>query len=365
MLLNIIEQKMRQRGGGGGLLRGRVKVDDLALMTRQFSTLIKAKIQVVQSLGALQDQVENETLQLVLGEIKQKVNEGASLSQALGDYPKVFDSVYVNMVDAGESSGTLDMVLLRLADFTEAQVRLKNKVKGAMIYPVIMIVVGALLIGIIFTAVIPKIAKFFTNSKKALPVQTEVAIWISEFLQHYWWACLLGVFAFYWLFKKWSQTKGGMYRWHKVLLKSPYVGELVIMINISRFCSTLATLLNAGVPILVCMKIVKNLIPNVILKGAVEDAKENIAEGRNLAPPLKESGFFPPMVTHMIAIGEQSGELLPMLKIIAENYEEQVNTRLNGLTSFLGPIMIVAMGVIIGFVVFAVVVPMVELNRLN
>ena len=366
MLIEIQERKVKQGGVGGFPLTfgSRVKVEDLALMTRQFSTLIKANIQVVQALEALQDQVDNDTLQLVLAELKQKVNEGISLSKALSEYPKIFDSIYVNMVDAGEASGTLDVVLLKLADFTESRVRLKNKIFGAMLYPTIMVIAGTVLISIIFTVVIPKITKIFTNTRKKIPIATEIAIGISEFLQNYWWASILGIFILYGLFKKWSQTQRGMYRWHQCLLKIPQLGKLVIMINIGRFCSTLATLLNAGVPILTCMKIVKNLIPNVIFKDAIEEAKENIAKGQTMTEPLKKSGFFPPMVTHMISLGEKSGELRPMLKIIAENYEDQVKTRLDGLTSILEPIMIVAMGVVVLFIVFAVIIPILELNKL-
>ena len=365
MLMGIKEQKVRQSGAGISLnLGGRVSADDLALMTQQFSTLIQAKIQVVQALDALQDQVENATLQLALAEVKQKVNEGMALSKALESYPKIFDSVYVNMVDAGEASGTLDVVLMRLAEFTQARVRLKNKIRGAMMYPVIMMIVGTILISIIFTAVIPKIAKVFANTKKQLPLPTEIAIWISDFLVSYWWACLIGAGASWWLFVKWSQASKGKYRWHRWQLKLPHFGELVKMINIGRFCSTLATLLNAGVPILTGMKIVKNLIPNVVLKDAIESARENIAEGQSMVDPLKKSGFFPPLVTHMISLGEKSGELRPMLQIVAENYQDQVTTRLDGLTSILEPIMIVIMGLVVGLTVFAVILPMLELNKL-
>ena len=366
MLIEIRERKVKQKGEDhfSFSLGTRVSVEDLSLMTRQFSTLITAKIQVVQALEALQDQVDNETLQLVLAELKQKVNEGSSLSKALSEYPKIFDSIYVNMVDAGEASGTLDVILLKLADFTESRVRLKNKILGAMMYPIIMMVIGTILISVIFTVIIPKITRIFTNTKKQIPIQTEIAIGISEFLQNYWWACILGSFTSYWLFKKWSQTPRGKYRWHQFQLKIPHLGKLVTMINVGRFCSTLATLLNAGVPILTCMNIVKNLIPNVIFKDAIEDAKENIAKGQSMIEPLKKSGF-PPMVTHMISLGEKSGEIRPMLKIIAENYEDQVNSRLNGLTSILEPIMMVAMGAVVGFVVFAVIIPMLELNKLS
>lgn len=369
MLLEIKEQKAKSnKNPGGGMslsFGGGVNVEELALMTRQFSTLVKARIQIVQALSALVDQVDNAQLKLVLSEVKQKVNEGSSLSKAMAEYPKIFSTVYTNMVDAGESSGTLDVVLLRLADFTEAQVKLKNKIKSAMMYPVIMMLVGSAMIGVIFTVVIPKITKIFINSKKAIPTTTQIAIAISNFLQDYWMVIIAAVPVSIWLFRKWASTKKGERIWHKFLLKAPVLGNLVTMINLSRFCSTLATLLSSGVPILTAMRIVKNLIPNVVLKDVVEKSREFVQEGKSIVPPLKDSGHFPPMVTHMIALGEKSGELEPMLKIVSENYEDQVNNKLEGLTSILEPIMMVALGGVVGFVVFAVIIPMLELNKLN
>ncbi|MBI2521173.1 MAG: type II secretion system inner membrane protein GspF [Bdellovibrio sp.] len=365
MLIEIREQKAEAANKGQITFGSKIKVEDLALLTRQFSTLIKAKIQIVESLSALTDQADNPKLKVILAEVRQKVNEGSSLARALADYPKVFDNVYVNMVEAGESSGTLDIVLLRLADFTESQVKLKNKIKGAMIYPVIMIVFGSVMMGIIFAFVIPKITKIFITMKKELPVTTKICIWISGTIQNYWWAILLSLFLGYIVFKKYTNTESGQSQWHRLLLKMPQVGTLVTMINVSRFCSTLATLLNSGVPILTSMKIVKNLISNVHIQNAVEDAKISIAEGGSLAIPLTKSHLFPSMVTHMIGLGEKSGELEPMLQIIAENYDDQVNSKLAGLTSVLEPVMMVAMGSAVAFIVFSVVVPLMNLNSLR
>ncbi|HAZ12409.1 MAG: type II secretion system protein GspF [Bdellovibrionales bacterium GWA2_49_15] len=365
MLIEIREQKAEVAQKGQITFGGKIKVEDLALLTRQFATLIKAKIQIVESLSALTDQADNPKLKVILAEIRQKVNEGSSLARALADYPKVFDNVYVNMVEAGESSGTLDIVLLRLADFTESQVKLKNKIKGAMIYPIIMILFGSIMMGIIFAFVIPKITKIFISMKKELPLPTKICIWISSTIQNYWWAILLSVFLSYIAFKKYTSTEGGQSKWHSLLLKLPQVGTLVTMINVSRFCSTLATLLNSGVPILTSMKIVKNLISNVHIQNAVEDAKISIAEGGTLAIPLNKSHLFPSMVTHMIGLGEKSGELEPMLQIIAENYDDQVDSKLAGLTSVLEPVMMVAMGCAVAFIVFSVVVPLMNLNSLR
>jgi general secretion pathway protein F len=366
MLISISEQKSGSGKEKSALNFGdKVSVDDLALMTRQLATLVKAKIQIVEALSALMDQTDNAKLRVILSEVRGKVNEGVSLAQALGDYPKVFDNVYVNMVEAGEQSGNLEVVLIRLADFTSAQLALKNRIKGAITYPAIMVFVGALMFGIIFTFVIPKITKIFKSQDKALPWMTEVCIFISDLFIGYWWLMIIGSFASFYLFKRYIMTKKGEAWWHKMLLKMPIVGNLSTMINVSRFCSTLATLLNSGVPILTALSIVKNLVANVHMAKAVEEARVQIKEGGSMSAPLKESGLYPSMVTHMITLGEKSGELEPMLQIVSENYEDRVNNDLNGLTSTLEPIMMVIMGAAVAFVVFSVVVPMMDLNSFN
>lgn len=367
MLIDIREQKAQGTSGGSSLLqlRGSVNVEDLAMMTRQLATLIKAKIQIVEALAALVDQVDNATLRLVLADLRQKVNEGASLAKALQDHPKVFNSVYVNMVEAGEASGTLEIVLLRLADFTEAQVKLKNKIKGAMTYPVIMAVFGFAMMNVIFIFVIPKMAKIFTSTKRELPFITKVCIWISEFLQNYWWLMIAAIVGGAFLINKYLNTPTGRAQWHTIQLKLPVLGMLIKMINVSRFCSTLGTLMNSGVPILTAMNIVKNLIPNVHMKDAVEKARISVSEGASITAPLIASGYFPALVTHMIRLGERSGELEPMLKIISENYEDQVESKISGLTSILEPIMMICLGVAVGFIVFAVVIPMMDLNKIS
>ena len=363
MLIDIKEKKSKSGTGTSISFGKKVSVNDLAMMTKQLATLVRAKIQIVEALSALQDQVDNEHLKIVLSEVKQEVNEGASLANALSKHPKVFSNVYVNMVEAGEESGNLEVVLLRLADFTEAQMRLQTRVKSAMIYPMIMISVGTLLISGIFIFVIPKLAKIFTSKKMELPLPTKICLMISDFMQNYWWSLPIIAIFLYWTFKKWKGTKGGERSWHGLLLKMPIIGPLVKMINVSRFCSTLGTLMNSGVPIITSLKIVKNLIPNVHLKDAIEESSDSVQEGRSLAIPLKESGHFPSMVTHMITLGERSGELEEMLAIVSDNYEDQVNARIEGLTATLEPIMIVVMGGAVFFIVFSVIMPMMELNK--
>lgn len=366
MLIDIKEQKSDSEKKSTTLnFGGGVGTEDLSLMTRQLATLIKAKIQIVEAFSALIDQTENQRLKVVLSEVRGKVNEGSSLAKALSDYPKIFNNVYVNMVEAGESSGTLEVVLMRLADFTEAQVKLKNKLKGAMTYPLIMVVVGSVMMGIIFIFVIPKITKIFVSMKRELPLQTKICIWISDFLQNYWWAVIVGIFGLYYMLNRYVNSKSGRSKWDRLVLKLPIVGQLVTMVNVSRFCSTLATLLNSGVNILTSMKIVKNLISNVHMQAAVEESRMQIQEGASMCGPLVKSKLFPSMVTHMIRLGEKSGEMEEMLEIVADNYEDQVDAKLSGLTSVLEPIMMVGMGLAVAFIVFSVVVPMMELNTIR
>ncbi|HLW56603.1 MAG TPA: type II secretion system inner membrane protein GspF [Bacteriovoracaceae bacterium] len=367
MLIEIKEQKAQGTSGKPSLFRlgGTVPVDDLAMMTRQLATLIRAKIQIVEALSALTDQVDNATLRLILADLKQKVNEGSSLAKALQDHPKVFNSIFVNMVEAGEASGTLEVVLLRLADFTEAQVKLKNKIRGAMTYPVLMGVFGFVMMNVIFIFVIPQIAKIFTSMKRELPLITKICIDISNFLVNYWWAAFGALFLTVFITHRYINTQSGQARWHSLQLRLPLLGTLTQMINVSRFCSTLGTLLNSGVPILTALTIVKNLIPNVHMKEAVEKARISVSEGASLTGPLIQSGYFPSLVTHMIRLGERTGELEPMLKIISENYEDQVQSKINGLTSVLEPVMMICLGGAVGFIVFAVVIPMMNLNSLR
>ena len=363
MLLDVHEKKSKQTRGGGVTFGKKVGIEDLSLMTRQLATLVRAKIQIVEALSALQDQIENEHLKIVLSEVKQDVNEGASLAKAFGKHPKIFTNVYVNMVDAGEESGNLEVVLLRLADFTEAQMKLVNKIKGAMMYPIIMMVVGSVLISGIFIFVIPKLAKIFVSMKMELPLPTRLCIAISKYMQTYWWSIPLILFCIFWIFNKWKSSQKGEAKWHKITLNVPVFGTIVKMVNVSRFCSTLATLLSSGVPILTSLKIVKNLIANVHMKEAVERASEAVQEGISMATPLAESGHFPSMVTHMITLGERSGELEEMLGIVSENYEDQVDSKVNGLTTTLEPIMIIVMGITVLFIVLSVILPMMQLNQ--
>lgn len=366
MLISIKEEKADSSKDANKISFGKkVNITDIALMTRQLATLLKAKIQVVQALSALVDQTDNPHLRVILSDVRQKVNEGSSLSDAIAEYPKVFDNVYINMVDAGEQSGTLELVLLRLAEFSEAQVKLTAKIKGAMTYPMIMVVFGTIMMAVIFTFVIPQITKIFVKQKKKLPMPTEIAIFISDMFTNYWWAMIIVAFLSYIAFFKYIRTVKGEAKWHAFLLKVPFIKDVVMMINVSRFCQTLSTLMESGVPILMAMKIVSNIVSNVHMRKAVNDARINITEGGSIADPLAESGLFPKMVTHMIKLGEKSGEVEEMLGIVAENYETELNTKLGKLTTILEPIMLICMGMAVLFIIFAVVMPMMEMTKIG
>ena len=343
---------------------GRVGPRDLAVATRQLAVLTHAGVPLVEALTALVDQVEHDRLKRVLGDVKQRVNEGGSLADALAAHPRVFSTLYVNMIRAGETSGALEIVLVRLADFTESQARLRSKIAGTMAYPIAMMVIGTLIMGILFTVVIPKITQIFENTSATLPWYTALTIGISSFAARWWWAILLVLAAAAYGFARWRGTPAGRAAWDRAVLRAPILGPIVRQIAIGRFARTLSTLLKSGVPLLTAMDIVKNILGNTRLAEVVDQARDAIREGESIAAPLKRSGEFPPLVHHMVAIGERSGALEEMLANVADAYEDQVETTIGALTSLLEPVMIVAMGGVVAFIVFSVLMPILQINNL-
>lgn len=367
MVTQIAEKTTAKSGGGSGFSigGGKVKVQDIALMTRQLASLIKANIPLVEALTALVEQTDNEKLKVVLDEVKQDVNEGVGLSKAMSKHPRVFDNIYINMIDAGESSGTLGLVMLKLADLKEGQMRLKRKVTSAMTYPTLMLTVSLLIVIGLFGFVIPKMTKIFESMKKPMPAFTKFLLGISEFLTQHWFIIAVSIVIAFVLFRRYIKTEKGHEKWDRFKLTAPIIGTLVRMIEITRFTSTMATLLATGVPILTCMNISRNLVENLWIKRAIENARANVTEGQSIADPLKRSGEFPPLVIHMIAIGEKTGELPEMLENVASGYEEQVGAKIDGMTSLLEPAMIIFMGAIVVTVVIAVFVPLMDMSNIN
>lgn len=344
---------------------GKVSASDVALATRQLASLVKANIPLVDALSALLDQSEQPQLKAVLSQIRQDVNEGASLARALGKHPKVFDNIYINMVEAGEASGTLGLVLLKLADLKESQMRLLSKIRSASTYPVLMMAVSSVMMIVIFTVVIPKITKVFESSKKPLPAMTKLMMTISEIVTDWWYILIIAMIFGVISLLRYIKTEKGLLVWDRFRLNVRIFGPIVRMIAITRFASTLATLLASGVPIVAALNIAKNLVGNIHIANAIAQARENITEGQSIAEPLRRSGEFPPMVIHMISIGEKTGELPDMLRNIAETYEEQVNTKIEGMTSLVEPVMIIGMGVVVGIIVFSVFMPIMEMSDIR
>lgn len=354
-----------QSSGGVPFIGNRVGVRDISLMTRQLASLVKANIPLVEALTALVDQTEHERLKVVLDQVRQDVNEGTSLAKATGKHPKVFDTIFVNMIEAGESSGTLNLVLIRLADLKEAQMRLRGKVISGMTYPALMMAVATFLMLAIFTFVIPKLAKVFESMNKPMPATTKALIIISDAVVNYWYLFGLAIFMSLALFRRYIATTSGRAWWDAFKLKLPVLGPLIRMIAVTRFSSTMSTLLSSGVPILTSMAIARNLVDSVPIAAAISNARENITEGQSIADPLRKSGEFPPLMIHMISIGEKTGELSDMLDNVAETYEEQVNGRIDAMTALIEPMMIIGMGVVVGFIVFSVFTPLLEISNIN
>ena len=345
-------------------LRRRISSEDIAITTRQLAVLVGAGVPLVEALGALIDQVDHERMKRVVSDVRQRVNEGASLADAMAGHPKAFSTLYVNMIRAGESSGALEVVLVRLADFTEGQARLRSKVLGTLTYPAAMLLIGAVIMAILFSVVIPKVVKIFDDTKIVLPWTTRGLIAFTSFVHDFWWALALVTGGAVWGLLRWRETEAGRAAWDRWVLGVPIFGTLIRQVAIARFSRTLSTLLKSGVPLLTALDIVKNVVGNVRLATVIDEARTAIQEGESIAAPLRRSGEFPPLVYHMVAIGERSGALEEMLTNVANAYESQVDTKIGALTSLLEPLLIVGMGVVVSFIVFSILMPILEINNL-
>lgn len=340
----------------------RPSLNDVAVTTRQLATLIKAGIPLFESLTALIDQTENEALKRALTQVREQIREGTSFAKALEAHPSIFPPLYINMVRAGEASGMLQKVLERITGFLEAQAKLRGKVSSAMAYPALMALLGVSLVSVLMVAVVPNVTSIFASMDQALPWYTASLIFVSDILSGYWWLFLGLIIVAIWGFRRWVRTPAGRLKWHGIVLRIPVVGKLVRMIAIARFSRTLATLLGAGVALLGAMDIVKNVLGNAVLEKVVSDAIGSIKEGQSIAEPLKRSGQFPPIVTHMITIGEKSGQLEEMLENVSNAYDLEVETRVQVLTSLLEPLMIVFMGGAVGFIAFSILMPLIQMS---
>jgi general secretion pathway protein F len=340
-----------------------VKAEDVALATRQLATLIRSGIPLVEALTALIDQIEQPDLQNAFTQARDKVNEGSTFADALKAHPKIFSHLYINMVAAGEASGTLEVVLARLADFLEDQAQLRGKVSGALIYPAVLVLFAGSLVTYMMTGVVPQVVGIFEDFNQVLPWYTRLLIFTSDMMLGYWWLWIGMIGGGIYSFRRWISTTKGRRRWDSFVLTSPLFGKLMTMVAISRFSRTLATLLQSGVPILQSMEITRNVLGNVVLMEIVEGARDNVREGESIAKPLKASGRFPPLVTHMIAIGERSGQLEEMLEHVARSYDQQVEVRVNTMTRLLEPLVIIIMGGAVLFIAMSILMPLLQINE--
>ncbi|HTA19374.1 MAG TPA: type II secretion system F family protein, partial [Polyangia bacterium] len=320
----------------GGLVQ-RVQPQEVAVFTRQLATLLRAGIPLAEALSALSEQSENKRFEVILTGVRQKVNEGGSLAETLAKHPKIFPELYTNMVRSGEAAGNLDAVLARLADFLDAQHALRSKVSSAMTYPIIMMVLGSGIMGLLMVVVVPKITSIFEDVGKSLPWNTNLLIFASDVISGYWWLLFIVGGLGYWGFRLWVRRPKGRQAVDRLKLRLPLVGPLVRYVGVARFSRTLATMLAAGVPVLTALEIVKRVLNNVVLEKVVEEARDAIREGESIAAPLKRSGQFPSMMVHMVAVGERSGQLETMLENVAVAYERDVDGKVAKLTTVLSP----------------------------
>ncbi len=347
--------QMPKLGGPG------VTTKDLAIFTRQFATMISAGLPLVQCLDILAKQSSKPSFGRVISEVTREVEAGATLSDALGKHKVVFDDLFRNMVAAGEAGGVLDEILLRLATYIEKADALKRKVQSAMVYPAVVLTValGATAFMLIF--IIPTFAKMFTDFGGELPLPTKIVLGLSDLLVHWWWVGLLGIFAGVVALQRFYSTENGHRQVDALMIRMPVLGDVLLKGAVARFTRTLGTLISSGVPILSGLEITARTAGNKVIAEAIMNARASIREGETVSAPLKSSGVFPPMVTQMIAVGEQTGALDEMLTKIAVFYEAEVDTAVDTLTSIIEPVMIVVMGGIVGGMVVSMYLPMFKL----
>lgn len=341
-----------------------VKLDDLVVFSRQLSTMVESGITLVQALHILSEQAENKTLASVTLKIKEDIEGGSSLHEALEKHPRIFSSLYINMVKAGETSGLLDEILDRLATYLEKSSALQRKVKASLVYPAVVISMAILITVVLLIKVVPTFKGIFASLGGTLPLPTQILIMISDGLRRAFLVIVLALGLLVFLFKKYFETPKGRYQFDSRILRLPLFGPLLRKVVVAKFSRTLATLVKSGVPILNALEIVGKTSGNLVVEEAVNNARTSIREGEPIAEPLSRSGAFPPMVVRMISVGEQTGQLEKMLNKIADFYDEQVDAAVSGLTSMIEPLVIGILGIIIGGIVIALFMPIFKITEL-
>ncbi len=360
-----VEASSRDEKGKKGLrFRRPVRVRDLATFTRQFSTLLRSGVHLAEGLGVLVEQVGDRRFEVVLRDVRERIVGGANLADSLSYHPFFFSDLYINMVRAGEASGNLDAVLVRLADYLQSQATLRGKVVAALTYPAIMLTLGVSVVIFLMTYVVPQITSVLLKRGGVLPAPTEFLIQTTAFLRGYWWA-LAGAIVFAIInLRLFIATEKGRLWFDTALLKVPLVGPLFKKQALARFSITLSTLIKSGLPVHESLNIVAKVVNNSLLKRVISQIHDRILEGADISTPIRNSKIFPPMVGYMVSVGEQSGQLEEILDRIAATYEEEVDLAIQKMISLMEPLIIVLLAVVVGFIMLAVLLPLLQFNKL-
>ena len=362
VILDIKEQRSKMMVSSAEGAKA-IKIEEVILFTRQMATMIDAGIPILQTMEALQEQAGNPSFKKVLGAIKEDIRLGSGLSGAFGKHPKVFDNLFVNMLRVGETGGVLTTVLERLASYAEKSAKLKRKVTTAMVYPAVIVSMAFTVTTILIIKVVPTFKTIYASFGRELPAMTAILLNFSDACQKYFILFILGMGGLVGFFIMLQRSEKGAYQidWWK--LRAPIFGDLICKVSVSRFCRTLSVLVQSGVPILESLDIVRRTIGNRVLEGIIKDVIESVREGESIAEPLSRSRIFPSMVTRMIAVGEQSGQLDKMLTKVADFYDDQVDAAVEGLTSMIEPLIIGFLGIVVGFIVMALFLPIINITQ--
>ncbi|MFQ5503492.1 MAG: type II secretion system F family protein [Planctomycetota bacterium] len=374
LLVQTIRESRRGRSTGlsfrlrrlqGITAPNKKRLDQIAGITRQLASLLGAGIPLAEGLRAIIEQAPDREVESAFRDIREKVTQGVAFGDAVAQHPAYFSELYSSMVKAGEAAGALDAVLQKLAEYLQNQTRLRNKVGAAMIYPTIMIIVGIIVVAVLITFVVPKISRMMSSRGKDLPMITQVLIDVSDFFVQYWVLVCLGIAALSMIFN-WLTRKGrGRLIWDTFKLKLPVFGDLMLKQSVARFSTTFATLLRSGVSAIESIRVTKNTLDNMVLADALQKVHDHIIEGADIATPMRVSGVFPPVVSYMVAVGEQAGNLDEVLEQISSTYDEEVDLATQKLTSVIEPLIIVCLAVVVATIIMAIVLPLLQLQKVD
>jgi general secretion pathway protein F len=359
------KRRLAIRGMTGVDFPNKHRNEQVAQVTRQMASLLQAGIPLAEALRMVIEQAPDKKIEAAFRDIREKVTQGLSLGDAVLQHPAYFTELYSHMVKAGESAGALDKVMVRLANFLQAQTRLKNKVGAALMYPTIMVVIGAIVVSVLLAFVVPRITQLLKARGQTLPLPTEILITVSDFLKGYWLLVVLALLGLTILFQMFVNSSKGGRIWDAFKLRIPVFGDLMKKQAVARFSTTLATLLRSGVPALQSIEVTKSVVDNRVLQDALTTVHDHILEGTDISTPMKLTGRFPPTVCYMVGVGEQAGNLEEMLERVAATYDEEVDLATQKLTSMLEPLIIVSLALIVAGIVIAIVLPLLQLNRLR